>query len=59
MTWVDVGKRIAEGASAIVPIGAGAKQHGMHMTMATDQILIGVVCRAALRKNECTRLANN
>ena len=38
MTWPDVAKRIADGASAIVPVGAGAKQHGTHMAMATDQV---------------------
>jgi creatinine amidohydrolase/Fe(II)-dependent formamide hydrolase-like protein len=26
------------GAAALLPIGAGAKQHGLHMTMATDQV---------------------
>jgi creatinine amidohydrolase len=38
MTWRDVSERLQGGASAILPIGAGAKQHGGHMPMATDQI---------------------
>ncbi len=38
MTWGEVAARLARGAVAIMPIGAGAKQHGLHMPMATDQI---------------------
>jgi creatinine amidohydrolase len=38
LTWDQVGQRLAAGAAAILPIGAGAKQHGLHMTMATDQV---------------------
>lgn len=38
MTWAAVAARLNAGASAIVPIGAGAKQHGRHLPMATDQI---------------------
>lgn len=38
MTWQDVAERIAAGADAILPVGAGGKQHGLHLPMATDQI---------------------
>ena len=38
LTWDRVAERLAGGAAALLPIGAGAKQHGLHMTMATDQI---------------------
>ncbi len=38
MTWNDVGSRLSGGAAAIVPVGAGAKQHGLHLPMNTDQI---------------------
>ena len=38
LTWDLVEKRLARGAAAILPIGAGAKQHGLHMRMATDQV---------------------
>ncbi len=38
LTWDQVGERLAGGAAAILPIGAGAKQHGLHMNMATDQL---------------------
>lgn len=38
LTWDQVKERLATGTAAILPIGAGAKQHGFHMTMATDQV---------------------
>jgi creatinine amidohydrolase len=39
LTWDVVAKRLKGGAAALLPIGAGAKQHGLHMRMATDQVL--------------------
>lgn len=38
MSWDAVGRRLAEGAYAILPVGAGAKQHGWHLPMRTDAI---------------------
>ncbi len=38
MTWDDVARRIGHGASAILPIGAAAKQHGFHLPLNTDRI---------------------
>lgn len=38
LTWDAVAARIAAGASAILPIGAGAKQHGFHLPMKTDRV---------------------
>lgn len=38
LTWDQVRDRIAENAPAILPVGAGAKEHGWHMPMATDAI---------------------
>ena len=38
MRWDDVARRIAAGAAAILPIGAGAKQHGLHLPLGTDRI---------------------
>ena len=38
MRWDDVARRIAAGAAAILPIGAGAKQHGLHLPLDTDRI---------------------
>ena len=38
LTWADVAGRIAAGAAALLPIGAGAKEHGLHLPLATDEI---------------------
>lgn len=38
LSWDVVAARIARGASAILPIGAGAKEHGFHLPMSTDRI---------------------
>lgn len=38
LTWDVVAARIADGAHAILPIGAGAKQHGRHLPMSADRI---------------------
>lgn len=47
LTWKDVEARLAAGAAAILPVGAGAKEHGLHLPMNTDQIqaewLAGVI----------------
>src|SRR3954454_16853176 len=38
MIWDDVARQIANGAAAILPVGASAKQHGFHLPMNTDRI---------------------
>lgn len=38
LTWDTVKTRLEAHAAAILPIGGGAKQHGLHMPMATDQV---------------------
>ncbi|MBI3700857.1 MAG: creatininase family protein [Afipia sp.] len=38
LTWDEVGARIAGSAAAILPVGAGAKQHGFHLPMNTDRV---------------------
>jgi len=38
LSWDQVASRIANGASAILPVGAGAKEHGFHLPMSTDRI---------------------
>ena len=44
-TWDRVKERLAGHAAAILPIGAGSKQHGLHMPMATDQVFAGYFAR--------------
>ncbi|MET0675646.1 MAG: creatininase family protein [Bradyrhizobium sp.] len=38
MHWDEVARRIGDGAMAILPIGAAAKQHGFHLPLNTDRI---------------------
>ena len=38
MHWDEVARRIGDGATAILPIGAAAKQHGFHLPLNTDRI---------------------
>ena len=38
LTWDQVAERLAQGAAAILPIGAAAKQHGFHLPMNTDRV---------------------
>jgi creatinine amidohydrolase len=38
LSWDAVASRIDNGAAAILPIGAGAKQHGFHLPMNADRI---------------------
>jgi creatinine amidohydrolase len=38
LSWDQVAARIEAGATAVLPLGAGAKEHGFHLPMNTDQI---------------------
>ncbi len=38
LSWDAVARRIEHGAAAILPIGAGAKEHGFHLPLNTDRI---------------------
>lgn len=38
LSWDKVAARIENGAAAVLPIGAGAKEHGFHLPMNTDQL---------------------
>lgn len=38
MTWDTAEARIRAGAAALLPIGAGSKEHGLHLPMNTDQL---------------------
>ncbi len=38
LPWDEVARRMAGGALAVLPVGAGAKEHGLHLPMNTDQI---------------------
>lgn len=49
LTWDEVAARIEGGAAAVLPIGAGAKEHGLHLPMNTDEIqanwLAGIIAK--------------
>jgi creatinine amidohydrolase len=38
LAWDQVAARIEAGAAAVLPVGAGAKEHGLHLPMNTDKI---------------------
>jgi creatinine amidohydrolase len=38
LSWVEVARRMQNGAAAILPIGAGAKAHGFHLPLNTDRV---------------------
>lgn len=38
LSWDQIAARIEAGAAAILPIGAGAKEHGFHLPMNADRI---------------------
>jgi creatinine amidohydrolase len=50
LTWDRIKERLAAGAAAILPIGAGAKQHGLHMPMGTDKVLAAYFARRLAEK---------
>jgi creatinine amidohydrolase len=50
LTWDRIGQQLRNGAAAILPIGAGAKEHGFHMPMATDQVFADYFARALAKK---------
>ena len=38
LSWPDVEKRILSGDCGLLPVGAGAKEHGLHLPMNTDYL---------------------
>ena len=38
LAWDEIAHRLAQGAAGILPVGAGAKEHGFHLPMGTDQV---------------------
>jgi creatinine amidohydrolase len=38
LPWNEIESRLTAGGDAILPIGAGAKEHGLHLPMNTDEI---------------------
>ncbi|MGH8711763.1 MAG: creatininase family protein, partial [Burkholderiales bacterium] len=38
LSWPKVEERVQSGATAILPVGAAAKEHGRHLPLNTDQL---------------------
>ena len=58
LTWDKIQQRLAEGAGDILPIAAGAKQQGLHMPMATDQLFAATFLARARREGRRADLAD-
>ena len=39
LTWPEAARRVPE-STVIIPFGAGAKEHGPHLPMNTDQVVL-------------------
>ncbi len=48
LTWPDAERRFREAPLVIVPFGAGAKQHGPHLPLGTDQIVLDYLLLVAV-----------
>ncbi len=48
LTWPEAEKRIAETPIVIVPFGAGAKEHGPHLPMNADQVVMEYLLQKAI-----------
>jgi creatinine amidohydrolase len=53
LTWDEVARRIGTGAAAILPIGAGAKQHGFHLPMNADRIQAEWLAASLAERVDC------
>lgn len=48
LTWPDAEARLKEAPLVVVPFGAGAKEHGPHLPMSTDRIMLEHLMQAAV-----------
>ena len=48
LTWPEAEKRLREASMVIVPFGAGAKEHGPHLPLGTDQIVMEYLAAIAV-----------
>ncbi len=50
LTWAEAGERFAKGAVVLIPIGAAAKEHGLHLPLDTDwRVVRELAARVAAR----------
>lgn len=50
LTWAEAGERIAGGAVVVVPVGAAAKEHGLHLPLDTDWRVAGALARRLIER---------
>jgi len=48
LTWPEAERRLAEAPLVILPFGAGAKEHGPHLPMNADQVVMEYLCQQAV-----------
>jgi creatinine amidohydrolase len=48
LTWPEAETRLAEAPAVVLPVGAGAKEHGPHLPMNADAVVLDYLCRVAV-----------
>lgn len=48
LTWPEAEQRIQQAPLVIIPFGAGAKEHGPHLPMNADAVVMDYLCRKAV-----------
>jgi creatinine amidohydrolase len=48
LTWPEAERRIREAPMVVVPFGGGAKEHGPHLPLATDRLMLEHLMEAAV-----------
>lgn len=48
LTWPEAAERLAESPVVVIPMGAGAKEHGPHLPLRTDQLMLEHLMQAAV-----------
>lgn len=48
LSWPDAESRIRQAPLVVVPFGAGAKEHGPHLPMNADAVVMEYLCRVAV-----------
>lgn len=48
LTWTEAEARLAQAPVVVLPVGAGAKEHGPHLPMNADAVVLEYLCQAAV-----------
>lgn len=52
LSWPEAERRFAESPIVIVPFGAGAKEHGPHLPMNADRVVMDYLLKAAVESSD-------